>query len=77
MSERTPSQWEELAAADPAHSTWYVERFRTMAAEGKDIFGEARLVDAMLGRGGRVLDAWVAICTRPGTSWSVSMSIRC
>ncbi|MDV7242111.1 MULTISPECIES: class I SAM-dependent methyltransferase [Rhodococcus] len=57
MSERTPSQWEELAAADPAHSTWYVERFRTMAAEGKDIFGEARLVDAMLGRGGRVLDA--------------------
>ncbi|MRH87649.1 methyltransferase domain-containing protein [Nocardia sp. SYP-A9097] len=57
MSGRNPSQWEELTAADPAHSTWYVERFRTMAAEGKDIVGEARLVDAMLDRGGRVLDA--------------------
>ncbi|MEE2034373.1 class I SAM-dependent methyltransferase [Rhodococcus chondri] len=57
MSERTPSQWEEIAAADPQHSTWYVERFRTLAAEGQDIVGEARLIDAMLGRGGRALDA--------------------
>lgn len=57
MSGRTPSQWEEITAADPSHSTWYVERFRTMAAEGADIVGEARLVDAMLGRGSRVLDA--------------------
>ena len=57
MSGRTLSQWEELTAADPGHSTWYVERFRTMAAEGADIFGEARLVDAMLERRRRVLDA--------------------
>ncbi|NKY85116.1 class I SAM-dependent methyltransferase [Nocardia veterana] len=57
MSERTRSRWEEITAADPAHSTWYVERFRTLAAEGTDIFGEARLVDAMLARGSRVLDA--------------------
>lgn len=57
MSGRTPSQWEELTAADPAHSTWYVERFRALAAEGTDIVGEARLVDAMLARGSRVLDA--------------------
>ncbi|MFJ1461368.1 class I SAM-dependent methyltransferase [Nocardia sp. N2S4-5] len=57
MSRRTPSQWEEITAADPAHSAWYVERFRGMAAEGRDIFGEARLVDAMVGRGARVLDA--------------------
>ncbi|GAA5057984.1 class I SAM-dependent methyltransferase [Nocardia callitridis] len=57
MSGRTPSQWEEITAADPAHSTWYVERFRTLAAEGADIVGEARLIDAMLGRGSRVLDA--------------------
>ncbi|GGK99679.1 class I SAM-dependent methyltransferase [Nocardia jinanensis] len=55
--ERTPSHWEELTAADPAHSSWYVQRFRTLAADGHDIFGEARLVDAMLGRRGRVLDA--------------------
>jgi SAM-dependent methyltransferase len=57
MSGRTPSQWEEITAADPAHSTWYVERFRAMAAEGADIVGEARLIDAMVGRGSRILDA--------------------
>ncbi|BAW06045.1 class I SAM-dependent methyltransferase [Nocardia seriolae] len=57
MSERVPSQWEEITAGNPAHSTWYVERFRTMAAEGRDIVGEARMIDAMLERGARVLDA--------------------
>lgn len=57
MSGRTPSQWEQLTAADPAHSTFYVERFRALAADGTDIFGEARLVDAMLARDSRVLDA--------------------
>ncbi|WP_336082686.1 class I SAM-dependent methyltransferase [Nocardia sp. SSK8] len=57
MGERTPSGWEELTAADPNHSTWYVERFRALAAQGEDIVGEARLIDAMLGRGSRVLDA--------------------
>ncbi|WP_084721893.1 class I SAM-dependent methyltransferase [Rhodococcus marinonascens] len=56
-SQRTSSQWEEITAANPAHSTWYVERFRAMAAAGQDVVGEARLVDSMLGRGGRVLDA--------------------
>ncbi|MFD3746326.1 class I SAM-dependent methyltransferase [Nocardia sp. NPDC058633] len=56
-NERTPSGWEELVAADPAHSSWYVERFRNLAAQGADIVGEARLIDAMLGRGSRVLDA--------------------
>ena len=39
------------------HSEWYVQRFRTLAAEGADLAGEARLVDAMLPRGARVLDA--------------------
>lgn len=57
MTGRTPSQWEEIIAADPTHSTRYVERFRNLAAEGTDIVGEARLIDAMLGRGSRVLDA--------------------
>ena len=41
----------------PGHSQWYVERFRTMAREGVDLEGEARLVDAMLERGSHVLDA--------------------
>ncbi|MGW0179551.1 class I SAM-dependent methyltransferase [Nocardia sp. NPDC003345] len=55
--DRVRNRWEELTAADPSHSQWYVQRFRTLAAEGHDIFGEARLIDAMLGRGGRILDA--------------------
>lgn len=55
--ERVPSLWEEITAADPSHSTWYVERFREMAKQGLDTAGEARLIDAMVGRGARVLDA--------------------
>lgn len=43
--------------ADPGHSSWYIERFRALAAAGEDLVGEARLVDAMLGRRSRVLDA--------------------
>lgn len=39
------------------HAQWYIERFRRMAAEGVDLDGEARLLDAMLERGSRVLDA--------------------
>ena len=38
------------------HTQWYVERFRALAAEA-DLAGEARLVDAMLPRAARVLDA--------------------
>jgi 2-polyprenyl-3-methyl-5-hydroxy-6-metoxy-1,4-benzoquinol methylase len=41
----------------PGHSQRYIARFRQMEAEGKDLAGEARLVDAMLTRGSRVLDA--------------------
>lgn len=52
-----PSKWMQKVADNPDHSTWYVERFRTMAAEGKDLVGEARLIDAMVGRGSRILDA--------------------
>ena len=49
--------WTEIVRDHPGHSRWYVERFRTMAAEGRDLNGEARMVDAMLGRSSRVLDA--------------------
>jgi SAM-dependent methyltransferase len=51
------SGWDELTTKNPDHSTWYVERFRTMAAAGDDLAGEARFVDAMVGRGARILDA--------------------
>jgi SAM-dependent methyltransferase len=46
-----------MTQEDPAHSAAYVQRFRTLAEQGMDLVGEARLVDAMLPRGSRVLDA--------------------
>lgn len=52
-----PSKWVQMTQANPDHSTWYVERFRAMAAAGTDLVGEARLIDAMVPRGARVLDA--------------------
>lgn len=51
------SEWMRIVAEDPNHSRWYIERFRAMAAEGADLHGEARLVDAMAARGARILDA--------------------
>jgi SAM-dependent methyltransferase len=51
------STWAQIVADDPDHSAAYVERFRTMAAQGADLGGEARLVDALLPRRARVLDA--------------------
>jgi len=52
-----PSQWAQIVAADPQHSHRYAERFRDLEARGQDIYGEARLLDAMLDRGAHVLDA--------------------
>jgi SAM-dependent methyltransferase len=49
--------WLKLLAEKPGHSRWYVERFRTMARDGADLAGEARLIDAMVPRGARILDA--------------------
>jgi 2-polyprenyl-3-methyl-5-hydroxy-6-metoxy-1,4-benzoquinol methylase len=42
---------------NPGHSAWYIERFRALAADGVDIDGEARFVDAMAPRGAKILDA--------------------
>ena len=61
MTERSDppagNRWINKLEESPGHSDWYVERFRSLAAEGADLHGEARFVDAMLGRGARVLDA--------------------
>src|SRR5690625_441363 len=51
------SQWTLMIEQNPDHSHWYAKRFRDMAAAGKDLHGEARLVDAMAPRNARVLDA--------------------
>ena len=53
----TRNGWIELIENNPGHSAWYIERFRSMAAAGDDLAGEARFVDAMSARGARVLDA--------------------
>ncbi len=51
------SLWMQKVELNPDHSHWYVQRFRAMAAAGKDLHGEARMIDAMAARGARILDA--------------------
>ncbi|GAA3177500.1 class I SAM-dependent methyltransferase [Blastococcus jejuensis] len=51
------SAWVRMTREDPQHSAAYIQRFRDLAAQGMDLVGEARLIDAMLARGSRVLDA--------------------
>lgn len=53
----TGNRWLAKLQESPDHSDNYVERFRTMAADGADLHGESRFVDAMVGRGARILDA--------------------
>lgn len=52
-----PKPWMTMVAENPDHSRWYIERFRAMAAAGHDLHGEARLIDAMVRRNARILDA--------------------
>lgn len=54
---RQPTRWEQIGQANPDRSVWYIERFRAMAAQGADLAGEARMIDAMVPRGSRILDA--------------------
>ncbi|MEP6642804.1 MAG: class I SAM-dependent methyltransferase [Gaiellales bacterium] len=42
---------------DAGHSQAYIERFRRMAADGTDLVGEARLLDALVAPRARILDA--------------------
>lgn len=53
----TQNEWVRLTTIDPGHSQRYIDRFQAMAQAGADLVGEARLIDAMLTRGARVLDA--------------------
>ncbi len=50
-----PPRW--VTDTDDGHSQWYIDRFRRMATEGVDLGGEARLLDAMVKPGSRILDA--------------------
>lgn len=54
---RKETLWEAQVRANPGHSQWYIDRFAALRAEGADLHGEARLIDAMLQRGAAILDA--------------------
>lgn len=49
--------WVKLTQENPDHSQWYINRFKQMAEEGKDLAGESRLIDALTKRESRILDA--------------------
>jgi len=51
------NRWLQRLKENPGHSDWYINRFKEMAAEGRDLHGEARLLDAMARRGAHILDA--------------------
>jgi len=46
-----------FSETEEGHSQWYIERFRKMARDGEDLAGEARMIDAIVARGSRILDA--------------------
>ena len=61
-SGRTPdgpaeNVWIAAVRRNPDHARGYAERWRRIEASGEDIYGEARLIDAMAPRGARILDA--------------------
>lgn len=55
--QETPYPWLEQVKANPDHSQWYAQRWRDIEAQGMDIDGEARTIDAMAQRNSRILDA--------------------
>lgn len=50
------NKWRQ-AMQDPTHSQRYAQRWERLEAEGNDIHGEARAIDAMAQRGAAILDA--------------------
>ncbi|MDO5724244.1 MAG: class I SAM-dependent methyltransferase [Flaviflexus sp.] len=52
-----PSNWIRIIESNPEHTQRYIERFHRMAAQGHDLGGEARFVDAMAERESTILDA--------------------
>ena len=55
-SVRSPCGW-SARRATPNHPQWYIDRFKAMEAEGNDMAGESRLVNALASRGAKILDA--------------------
>lgn len=49
--------WKEITARNPEHSLNYAKRWENIAASGQDIYGEARLLDALAERDALIVDA--------------------
>lgn len=49
--------WKDVTSAHPQHSENYARRWDAMIERGDDIDGEARLIDALVPRRSRILDA--------------------
>ena len=49
--------WKDVTSQNPQHSENYARRRQAMIERGVDIDGEARLIDALVPRGARILDA--------------------
>ncbi|SHG63837.1 Methyltransferase domain-containing protein [Jatrophihabitans endophyticus] len=55
MGETVRPRW--FTEFGEGHADWYIDRFRRLAAEGADLAGEARFVDALVAPRSRILDA--------------------
>src|SRR5690606_33532316 len=55
MTSTPPPRW--FTDTQPGHSQWFIERFRSLEADGADLLGEARFADMLADRGSRILDA--------------------
>lgn len=51
------TSWTEVTDRNPDHSRNYIARWESFEAQGRDIDGEARLIDALASDGDRILDA--------------------
>jgi SAM-dependent methyltransferase len=51
------TSWTEVTDRNPDHSRNYIARWESFEAQGRDINGEARLIDALASDGDRILDA--------------------
>ena len=51
------SLWEAGKLQDPNRSAAYIRRFEELIAQGADLHGEARCIDALAARSSRILDA--------------------
>lgn len=57
MSAPEVNVWKTVTRQNPNHAVNYAQRWRTLEQAGHDIHGEARLIDALVERGSRILDA--------------------